>query len=71
MAESAVTRAGSAGTSAAVQLPRSWGVRAAGRREEVRLGPFEPLAAEEQAGLVTGDTTGQIAGADNAAAISG
>ena len=43
-----MTGAGSAGTSGAVPLPRSWGVRAAGRREEVRLGPLEPLAAKEQ-----------------------
>jgi hypothetical protein len=51
MANSAVPRLGAPGTSTAVPLPRSWGVRAAGRREEVRLGPLEPLAAEEQAYL--------------------
>ena len=48
MANSVVPRLGAPGTSTAVPLPRSWGVRAAGRREEVRLGPLEPLAAKEQ-----------------------
>ena len=48
MANGAVTRAGSTGASGTVPLPRSWGVGAVSRREEVRLGPLEPLAAEEQ-----------------------
>src|SRR5579862_6288605 len=47
MATSAA-RAGSTGTSGAVPAARSRGVWAAGRREEVCLGPLEPVAADEQ-----------------------